>query len=475
MGEPIYISKRRGISTFIAVLLLIVIAVAAGVVIYAYIMGYLGNFNVKPNGGAALQIDSVAQFDGGLHLYVKNTGNEVVKIDSPPNGLARVYVNGIEWVDYEANPSEVPEGVTCEVIVKGLGLSYVGKTASVKIVSADGVMVETNVKISDGVIIKTTPLVTAPTYTPVSPVTLGSDVTVGVVVSGSNSTPTGAVDFEVSTDGGSSWSTLIPSRPLDGAGKAEYTYQPAVGSYIYRAVYSGDVEYLRLTSGVSEVLTVTSATKLIFSSDEGQFLTINVVSGQIMVQRLDAGGNPVTSDGTISVSLSATGSITYAFYLDSYETTKITSIDIPAGSSSAIFYFKDTVAGTPTIIGSSGSIAQAETTFTVSDYKLLFNKGDGQTIGVVQPSSEIIIERFNWDGSPYYPSTAVNLSLTTTSGGGKFYSDPGCTMEISSITINGGDSTSVSFYYKDMNVDNPTLTISSADYTPATSQFTVTP
>jgi len=36
--------KRKGISTFIATLLLMVLAVAAGIVIYAYTMGYLGGF-----------------------------------------------------------------------------------------------------------------------------------------------------------------------------------------------------------------------------------------------------------------------------------------------------------------------------------------------------------------------------------------------------------------------------------------------
>jgi len=37
------IKNRKGISTFVAVLLLILLAVAAGVVIYAYTMGYFAN------------------------------------------------------------------------------------------------------------------------------------------------------------------------------------------------------------------------------------------------------------------------------------------------------------------------------------------------------------------------------------------------------------------------------------------------
>ena len=49
--------RRKGISTFIATLLLMVLAVAAGVVIYAYTMGYLGGFTTPQTMGA-LSLDT---------------------------------------------------------------------------------------------------------------------------------------------------------------------------------------------------------------------------------------------------------------------------------------------------------------------------------------------------------------------------------------------------------------------------------
>ena len=49
--------KRKGISTFIATLLLMVLAISAGVVIYAYTMGYLGSFG-GPTTMGAIAIDT---------------------------------------------------------------------------------------------------------------------------------------------------------------------------------------------------------------------------------------------------------------------------------------------------------------------------------------------------------------------------------------------------------------------------------
>ena len=71
--------NRKGISTFIATLLLMVLAVAAGVVIYAYTMGYLGGFG-SPTQMGAISIDS-GSFDasaGTLTVYIRNIGRTSV-------------------------------------------------------------------------------------------------------------------------------------------------------------------------------------------------------------------------------------------------------------------------------------------------------------------------------------------------------------------------------------------------------------
>ena len=71
--------------------------------------------------------------------------------------------------------------------------------------------------------------------------------------------------------------------------------------------------------------------------------------GQITLQFVDTFGNPgatSTSDQTIGLSTTST---TGAFYAIQGSTSSITSFDIPAGRSSASFYYGDTKAATPTV------------------------------------------------------------------------------------------------------------------------------
>jgi hypothetical protein len=87
----IKIRSRKGISTFIATLLLMVLAVAAGVVIYAYVMGYLGSFS-GPSTLGSISIDSSSlnlASTPPVTAYVRNIGHAGFLLDS-------VYINGIK-------------------------------------------------------------------------------------------------------------------------------------------------------------------------------------------------------------------------------------------------------------------------------------------------------------------------------------------------------------------------------------------
>jgi hypothetical protein len=79
--------KRKGISTFIATLLLMVLAVSAGVVIYAYTMGYLGGFG-GPQTMGAISLDTY-NFGSAtsIQVYVRNIGKTTFQLQS-------VYIDG---------------------------------------------------------------------------------------------------------------------------------------------------------------------------------------------------------------------------------------------------------------------------------------------------------------------------------------------------------------------------------------------
>jgi flagellin-like protein len=74
----------KAISPVISVLLMIAVAVAASLVTYAWVMGYLSFTTTKV--GKAIQVQSVDQANNDV--YVQNVGDSDVK-------LASFYVNGV--------------------------------------------------------------------------------------------------------------------------------------------------------------------------------------------------------------------------------------------------------------------------------------------------------------------------------------------------------------------------------------------
>jgi uncharacterized repeat protein (TIGR01451 family) len=91
-------------------------------------------------------------------------------------------------------------------------------------------------------------------------------------------------------------------------------------------------------------------------------------------------------------------------------------------------------------------------------------------------SPAISVQSRNATNQPTNPSTTVTVNLTSTSGGGTFYSNAGCTTVISSVTIPTNSNHTPDFYYKDTQAGTPTLTAAdaAANLTSATQQETIT-
>jgi hypothetical protein len=94
-----------------------------------------------------------------------------------------------------------------------------------------------------------------------------------------------------------------------------------------------------------------------------QTLTAGVTSSTITVERQDQFGNPA-GDGTITVGLSTSSAP--GVFRNTADSSTITSVSIPAGSSDATFKYKDTLAGSPQITASSGTLTSASQTETVN-------------------------------------------------------------------------------------------------------------
>jgi len=131
--------KHRGISTFIATLLLMVLAVSAGVVIYAYTMGYLGGFGgTEQLGAMSVDVYSANSSVDTVTAYVRNIGKTTISIDV-------AYVDGLNCT---FTASDIEEGDVGNVTITTTGVLTLesGKTYEVKLIAADNTQLSFSVK-----------------------------------------------------------------------------------------------------------------------------------------------------------------------------------------------------------------------------------------------------------------------------------------------------------------------------------------
>jgi hypothetical protein len=132
--------KKRGVSTFIAVLLLMSLAVAAGVVLYSYTMGYLGGLGGGSNiGTLSLDTATANATTNTITAYLRNIGRSAVDFDI-------AYVEGVQVpaANFSASPDPLPVEGVCTVTV-GVNLSS-GSTYDVKVIATDNTQLSFSVK-----------------------------------------------------------------------------------------------------------------------------------------------------------------------------------------------------------------------------------------------------------------------------------------------------------------------------------------
>ncbi|TSA56799.1 hypothetical protein D4R42_02850 [bacterium] len=122
----------KGISPVISVLLMIAIAVAASLVAYAWVMGYMDFTTTKV--GKAIQIQSIST-DA---VYVQNIGDSPVTITD-------VYVDGdlaIVITDYDIDVVDLDPSDTATITFLGSYNPLPTPQVTIKIVTTDGISAE---------------------------------------------------------------------------------------------------------------------------------------------------------------------------------------------------------------------------------------------------------------------------------------------------------------------------------------------
>ena len=220
----------------------------------------------------------------------------------------------------------------------------------------------------------------------------------------------------------------------------------------------------------TETVIAAAASKLIFTTTP-QTLTAGVVSGTLTVQEEDAYGNVTTTAETVN--LSTSNAATGLFKDNATGTTTITSVSIPAGSSTASFKYADTLASSPTLTAAATglmSAMQTETVIAAAASKLIFiTAPQTLTAGVV--SGTLTVQEEDAFGNVSTTAETVNLSTSNTSTG-LFKDNATGLTTITSVSIPPGISRA-SFKYVDTLASTPTLTAAATGLTPANQTETV--
>ena len=140
--------ERKGVSTYISVLLLIVVVIAGGIMIYGYTMGWFGRLGGEGEMGT-LSIDEVSASGttDDVTAYVRNVGASSVT-------LSAVYIEGVAIVNtavsvdgtlMSVSDTPIAQGAVAVVVIDGGSLTA-GTTYSVKLVGVDNTQIVFSVK-----------------------------------------------------------------------------------------------------------------------------------------------------------------------------------------------------------------------------------------------------------------------------------------------------------------------------------------
>jgi hypothetical protein len=223
-----------------------------------------------------------------------------------------------------------------------------------------------------------------------------------------------------------------------------------------------------LTSATSSAFTISAASADRFAITSTAVTGTAAASptlGPITVAIRDAFGNAVNAPvgGTV-VNLGSNSIGTARFAATSGGAT-ITTVTIPAGSSSANVFYGDEKAGGPTITA-SGTLASATQGATI-------NAGTATkfaitsapiTAGVASATATIgplTVQRQDSFGNPATPAGTEAVTLASNSTGTKFFSATSGGSSTTTVTI-PANSSSVNFYYADTKAGTPTITVSGA-------------
>jgi flagellin-like protein len=131
--------NKKGVSPIIATLLLIVIAVAAAVVTYAFVTGFIGTATTNANQPGQMSVDSY-QITGpnAVIAYVRNTGTKNLNVTT-------AYLDGLIATGIPATGVPLSTGIVGTLTLGGGVNLDNGASHTLRIVAADGTQVSISI------------------------------------------------------------------------------------------------------------------------------------------------------------------------------------------------------------------------------------------------------------------------------------------------------------------------------------------
>ena len=154
-----------------------------------------------------------------------------------------------------------------------------------------------------------------------------------------------------------SYECVVTTNSSGDATASTFTANATAGSYNVTAGASGTTTANFALSNVGNVLVITSAPVSGAASSKANL-------GPITVQQQTTGGTPVNAgSGGLTVNLSGPAGSSFAA---SQFGTSVTSVTIPAGSSSATFWYANSSTGTPTITAAASGLVSGTQKETIT-------------------------------------------------------------------------------------------------------------
>jgi len=269
---------------------------------------------------------------------------------------------------------------------------------------------------------------------------VSSDTPVSLITSN----PSGG-SFSASSSG--PWNAIALTIP---AGQSSFNFYYKDTTPGTKTIGISETPSLGWTDATQQITVNAGAVAKLAFVSANQSIARNIASGAIIVALEDANGYPTVYDADLAVAVN-TDSATGAFSANGATGPwNVASVMIPAGQSTAVFYYRDQQAGTFTLRAHAGGQAwSAVQTISVTEGvigQIVFTTAL-QSISLNAASSIINIETEDVQGNAVEVAADTAITLGSNSATPQFSAD-GANWGITSVVIPAG-AHKVGIYYKD--------------------------